>query len=269
MDSSAACARHPAQYLHWRSCRRDRRIDTNARASMRSQGRYVNLCAFDPRPVLMSPADRKWHSLLVAALALVAAIPAARSQPVFEVPPIALPGPFAVACSNVVQDFSRVGSGESASDYWEGIPRSSGGSRYVTDLLSDPANTLAVTVTAPSEAVYSVPSPAARFLTWCWSAIRPPASIRVPTTCCPPGKRSRTCNAAAMLLFSPMHRRAIRCFCSRTATAAARSPMTTSIRSWSLPALATSSRRPLTATRASPTRSREHRQSVLPAGASR
>ena len=89
--------------------------------------------------------------LLVAALALVAAIPAARSQSVFEVPPIALPGPFAVACSNVVQDFSRVGSGESASDYWEGIPRSNGGSRYVTDLLSEPANTLAVTVTAPSD----------------------------------------------------------------------------------------------------------------------
>ena len=50
-----------------------------------------------------------------------------------------------------MQDFSRVGSGESASDYWEGIPRSNGGSRYVTDLLADPANTLAVTVTAPSD----------------------------------------------------------------------------------------------------------------------
>jgi predicted dienelactone hydrolase len=99
----------------------------------------------------MSSANPKWHSLLVAALALVAAIPAARSQSVSEVPPIALPGPFAVACSNVVQDFSRVGSGESASDYWEGIPRSNGGPRYVTDLLSDPANTLAVTVTAPSD----------------------------------------------------------------------------------------------------------------------
>jgi len=100
----------------------------------------------------MSSANRKWHSLLlVAALALVAAIPAARAQSVFEVPPIALPGPFAVACSNVVQDFSRVGSGESASDYWEGIPRSNGGSRYVTDLLTEPTNTLAVTVTAPSD----------------------------------------------------------------------------------------------------------------------
>ena len=62
-----------------------------------------------------------------------------------------LPGPFQVACSNVVQDFNRVAAGESASDYWEGVPRSGGGSRYVTDLLADPANTLSVAVTAPSD----------------------------------------------------------------------------------------------------------------------
>jgi hypothetical protein len=64
---------------------------------------------------------------------------------------VALPGPFPVACSNVAQNFTRVGSGESASDYWEGVPRASGGSRYATDLLADPANTLSVAVTAPSD----------------------------------------------------------------------------------------------------------------------
>src|SRR5256714_13676184 len=76
---------------------------------------------------------------------------APRAESTCKVPPLALPGPFPVACSNVVQDFNRVGTGESASDYWEGIPRSSGGSRYVTDLLADPANTLSVAVTAPSD----------------------------------------------------------------------------------------------------------------------
>ncbi len=87
----------------------------------------------------------------LAAAAVITASSAPRADSTFEVPPLALPGPFPVACSNVVQDFTRVGSGESASDYWEGIPRPSGGSRYATDLLADPANTLSVAVTAPSD----------------------------------------------------------------------------------------------------------------------
>ena len=87
----------------------------------------------------------------LAAAAVVIASSAPRADSSFEVPPLSLPGPFPVACSNVVQDFTRVGSGESASDYWEGNPRSSGGPRYVTDLLADPANTLSVAVTAPSD----------------------------------------------------------------------------------------------------------------------
>jgi predicted dienelactone hydrolase len=72
--------------------------------------------------------------------------------PTTIVSPLALPGPNTVACSNVAQDFSRVAAGEDAKDYWEGSPSASGAPRYVTNLLADPANTLAVTVTAPNDA---------------------------------------------------------------------------------------------------------------------
>lgn len=76
----------------------------------------------------------------------------AQSLPTVVVPPLSLPGPYAVACSNVEQDFSRVAPGEDAKGYWEGSPSASGTLRYVTDLLTDPADTLSVTVTAPSDA---------------------------------------------------------------------------------------------------------------------
>ena len=74
-------------------------------------------------------------------------VPAARGAA-----PLALPGPHAIACSNVAQDFARVpsGSGE-AEDYWEGRPAADGTPRYVADLLTDPVNTLSVTVTAPND----------------------------------------------------------------------------------------------------------------------
>jgi predicted dienelactone hydrolase len=75
----------------------------------------------------------------------------AQSPPPMVVPPLPLPGPYAVACSNVAQDFSRVAPGEDAKGYWEGLPSASGAPRYATDLLSDPANTLSVTVTAPND----------------------------------------------------------------------------------------------------------------------
>src|SRR5262245_19532255 len=70
-------------------------------------------------------------------------------SPSTAVPPLALPGPYAVGCSNVAQDFSRVAAGEDATAYWEGSPSSTGAPQYMTDLLADPANALAVTVTAP------------------------------------------------------------------------------------------------------------------------
>jgi len=71
--------------------------------------------------------------------------------PTTIVQPLALPGPYTVACSNVAQDFSRVPPDEKAKDYWEGYPSASGAPRYVTDLLTDPVNALSVTVTAPND----------------------------------------------------------------------------------------------------------------------
>jgi len=68
------------------------------------------------------------------------------------VPPLTIPGAYAVGCSNVTQDFSRLAPGEVVTDYWEGSPSASGAPRYVTDLLADPANTLSVTVSAPNDA---------------------------------------------------------------------------------------------------------------------
>ncbi len=60
------------------------------------------------------------------------------------------PGPYAVGCSNIAQDFSRVQPGESAQNYWEGYPDGSR-DRYVTQLLSDPADALVVNVTVPDD----------------------------------------------------------------------------------------------------------------------
>ncbi|MEE9910255.1 MAG: hypothetical protein K4571_00905 [Deltaproteobacteria bacterium] len=69
--------------------------------------------------------------------------------PTAVVQPLPLPGPYAVACSNIVQDFTRVGVGEDVTNYWEGLPSDSGQPRYVTDLLADPVNTLIAAVIAP------------------------------------------------------------------------------------------------------------------------
>ncbi|HEY4138748.1 MAG TPA: hypothetical protein VGN65_09865 [Casimicrobiaceae bacterium] len=54
-------------------------------------------------------------------------------------------GPYAVACSNLSQDFSRLSGGESASDYWNGSTVA-GRSRYVSDLLADPSHAFAISV---------------------------------------------------------------------------------------------------------------------------
>ncbi len=77
--------------------------------------------------------------------------PPGAPAPTDVVPPWALPGPYSVACSNVVQDFNRLGVGEDATSYWEGDPTAGGMPRYVTDLLADPGNTLIATVTAPND----------------------------------------------------------------------------------------------------------------------
>ena len=77
--------------------------------------------------------------------------PPGASAPTAVVQPLPLPGPYAVACSNVAQDFSRVGAGEDVQSYWEGMPSDNGMARYATDLLADPGNTLIATVTAPQD----------------------------------------------------------------------------------------------------------------------
>jgi predicted dienelactone hydrolase len=64
-------------------------------------------------------------------------------------------GRYAVGCSNVEQDFSRLRAGEAASDYWEGNPLSDG-SHYVTELLVSPANALTYQVRVPTAAEIDV-----------------------------------------------------------------------------------------------------------------
>lgn len=57
--------------------------------------------------------------------------------------PLPLPGPYEVACSNISQDFSQLASDDDIKNYWEG------NDHYIIDLLTEPNNTLMVTVTAP------------------------------------------------------------------------------------------------------------------------
>ncbi len=91
--------------------------------------------------------NRMLKHLLLGLAASIAG--AAQGADASAVPPLPLPGPYAVACSNVAQDFGRLAPGEDVELYWEGVPRANGTVRNTTDLLSDPANTLSVTVHAP------------------------------------------------------------------------------------------------------------------------
>lgn len=63
--------------------------------------------------------------------------------PTEVVQPMPLPGPYAVACSNVAQSFNPEWDEDEVKSYWEGA------GHYVIDLLVDPDNTLIATVTAP------------------------------------------------------------------------------------------------------------------------
>lgn len=95
----------------------------------------------------------RWSSWAQAALAclLTLAVAVGANAQSTVVPPLSLPGPYPVACSNVQQDFSRMLPGEDVQAYWEGLPRDNGTPRSIRDLLADPADTLSVTVTAPDD----------------------------------------------------------------------------------------------------------------------
>ena len=92
----------------------------------------------------------RWRGAAATALAalVLGCLPGKQAFAAAE-PPLALPGPYAVECSNVAQDLSRLQPGEDAELYWEGVARANGSPRRPADLLADPANTPMVTVDAP------------------------------------------------------------------------------------------------------------------------
>jgi dienelactone hydrolase len=87
----------------------------------------------------------------VAMLVALAAPSAARADPLADALPRPLAGPHPVACSNIEQDYGRVPPGEPIALWWEGVPRDDGSGRYLTELLTDPANTLIARFTAPDD----------------------------------------------------------------------------------------------------------------------
>jgi hypothetical protein len=94
----------------------------------------------------MSASRRALRAASILTFLLALATASASAQPIA---PFA-PGPHAVGCSNIEQDFARMQPGDSAQDYWEGRPRGTE-PRYVTDLLRDPGNALFVRQTIPGD----------------------------------------------------------------------------------------------------------------------
>ncbi|HET7032793.1 MAG TPA: hypothetical protein VFJ48_06680, partial [Casimicrobiaceae bacterium] len=99
------------------------------------------------------PASLAARRIFVAAVLFLTFVSQALAQAAggSVLQPLPLPGPYPVGCSNVTQDFSRVAPGEDVQNYWEALPRDNGSPRMITDLLSDPANTLGVTVKAGND----------------------------------------------------------------------------------------------------------------------
>ena len=155
--------------------------------------------------------------------------PPGATAPTAVVQPLPLPGPFAVACSNVVQDFSRLGAGEDVQGYWEGAPSSTGVPRYATDLLADPGNTLIATVAAPQDAnLYGsfAGDNVAFVVLACYptDGQQPPSRLSAVDR---PVRSCRTCRPDRIRRYLRTTRPVIRWLRFRTATAAARSPATT------------------------------------------
>ena len=95
---------------------------------------------------------RRWFRLAVAvgACAAAAASASAHALSLETVAPLG-PGAYAVGCSDVAQDFSKVPAGATAQNYWEGVPDGSGNGRYVTALLSESTSTILAPVTPPDD----------------------------------------------------------------------------------------------------------------------
>lgn len=87
---------------------------------------------------------------MTLAAAALSCVTAALAQPALEVPPLPPTGGYAVGCSNLEQDFSRVRAGESFDDYWVGRPRGST-PRFVTDLLVDPTRSFVYQQSFPGD----------------------------------------------------------------------------------------------------------------------
>lgn len=80
---------------------------------------------------------------------MLAALPAAALNHENTINPIAH-GPFAVACSNLQMDTSRLASGATVSDYWEGFTVN-GQSHYVSELLVNPQSAIQFDVAVPDQ----------------------------------------------------------------------------------------------------------------------
>lgn len=100
------------------------------------------------KPVISVTILRELRRILVAIACLMIATVAGADSMAF-VDPLP-PGPYAVGCSNVEQNFGRLLPNENAKDYWEGFPDGSR-ARYVTQLLVDPSDALAVNVNVPND----------------------------------------------------------------------------------------------------------------------
>jgi hypothetical protein len=94
---------------------------------------------------------RRFASCLAALAVAIAPLSALAGDSLAVVSPIARPGPYPVACSNVAQDFTRLQPLETADLYWRGAPRADGSPRYVTDLIAEPAGALTYSYTAPAD----------------------------------------------------------------------------------------------------------------------
>src|SRR5690242_16115052 len=96
--------------------------------------------------MLVSPVR---HLSVLLFIAMLATGPSTAADRLATTAPFGV-GPYAVACSNLSQDFSRLSGGESPADYWNGSTVS-GRSRYVSDLLADPGHSITLSFPVPAD----------------------------------------------------------------------------------------------------------------------